>query len=75
MDNFSYEFKYTWGDGDWYSLESDNINYSENLNLTLRDYTKASSYSYTVSSGNIEYAKEEFNIIYEWLYEIIEKHK
>lgn len=75
LDNFSYEFKYTFGNGNWYSLESDNINYSENLNLTLRDYTQASSYGYTASSGNIEYAKEQFNIIYEWLYEIIEKHK
>ena len=75
FDNFIYEFKYTWRSGGWYSLKSDNINYSENLNLTLRDYAKASSYGYTVNSGDIEYAKERFNSIYKWLSEQIAKHK
>lgn len=75
LDNFIYEFKYTWGNGKWHSLKSTNINYSENLNLTLRDYTSNSSYGYSPSKGNINYAKKEFNTIYEWLYEMIEEYK
>ena len=75
LDNLSYELKYTFENGKWYTIESDNINYSENLNLTLRDYTKASSYNYTASSHNIQYARKCFNSIYKWLYDLIEEYK
>jgi len=75
IDNFSYDFKYTFDDGEWYTLKSDDINYSENLNLTLRNYTKSSSYNVTISNYFIEYAKGKFNYMYEWLYEKMEAYK
>ena len=75
LDNFTYFFEYTFGNGKWYSIDSDNINYSENLKLTLRDYTKASSYGYTVFYSDIEYAKECFNGIYKALFDIIELYQ
>jgi len=69
LKNFNYEFEYTWDDGTYYSLKSTNINYSTNLNLTLNQYTTMSSYSYTIGTYDIEYAKQHFNILYEWLTE------
>ncbi len=67
--NFIYQFKYSWGDGDHYTLTSKNINYSPNISLTLNKYVVDSSYGYYPASDNIDYAKEQFNIIYEWLTE------
>jgi len=69
LKNFTYEFKYTWEDGKYYTLTSDNINYSSNIGLTLNQYTTTKSYGYVISTSNIEYAKENFNSIYEWLTE------
>ena len=75
FDSFKFSFKYTWGNNTWYSLVSDDINYAENVNLTLHNYTKASSYNYTISDDLIKYAKECFNSIYEGLYVKLEIHK
>ncbi len=63
LNNFIYEFTYTWGSGGSHTLKSTNINYSTNLALTLNQYTTTGN----PSSSNIEYAKEQFNYIYEWL--------
>ena len=46
FDTFDYSFKYTFKNGKWYSLECENVTYSENLNLTLLGYTKSSSISH-----------------------------
>ena len=73
FDDFSYGFKFTWGDGSWFSIKSDDINYSENINLTLHNYTKTSSYNLVVYTSYIEVAKKQFNYTYEWLYEKMEK--
>ena len=64
--NFTFEFKYTWSSGDYYTVSSSNINYSPTLSLTLNKYTASSSSSLTPSQSNIDYAKEQFNYIYEW---------
>jgi hypothetical protein len=69
LKNFTYEFKYTWSSNEWYSLTSDSINYSSNIGLTLNRYTTSSSYSINITQDNIDYAKEQFNYVYEWLIE------
>lgn len=67
--NFNFEFKYEWSDGKYYTVECSDINYSPTVALTLNRCTVNHSYSYTPSEGNITYAKEQFNVIYEWLTE------
>lgn len=67
FDNFIFEFKYTWENGQYYTVQSTNINYSTNIDLTLNDYITDSSYSYTITSENIVYAREQFNYVYETL--------
>jgi len=69
LKNFSYEFLYEWGDGYYYTVKSDQINYSPTIALTLNRYTVDSNDAYTPTDENIEYAKEQFNAIYEWLSE------
>lgn len=71
LDNFIYEFKFEWDDGDYYTVKSTDINYSTNVSLTLNKYEVGHSYSYTPTDENITYAKEMFNSIYEWLTEDI----
>jgi hypothetical protein len=73
IDNLTFNFKFTFKSKSYYELESKKINYSKNLKLTLNDYTTSKSSSYgTISEGNIEYAKEQFNYMYEYLIEIID---
>ena len=65
--DFTYEFKYTWNDGDSYSCKSTEINYSTNISLTLNKYTITKSpYNLNISQENIEYMKDKFNDQYEW---------
>jgi uncharacterized repeat protein (TIGR02543 family) len=72
FDNFTYNFTYRFSTGQSYTLSSTDINYSENLNLTLFNYNLTKNpTSYVVSSANIEYAKTAFNTIYSWLYSLI----
>lgn len=72
LDNLKYYHKYTWGEtGSWCIIESDNINYSENISLTLRNHTSSSSNGKAVTESHIEYAKEGFNSAYKWLYDLI----
>ena len=53
---------------------SDDINYSSNLSLTLnKAYVVDAPYSYKVSED--EYMKEQFNSIYEWLRDDMERFK
>lgn len=73
--NFIYEFKYKWDDGDYYTVKCTDINYSSNLELTLNKCKVESSIYYTPSDENITYAKEQFNIIYEWLVEDMARFK
>lgn len=59
---FTYEFHNEWKSGIYYEIYCDNINYSEDVNLTLKNYTISDkSYGYSVSDSNITYAKEQFN--------------
>lgn len=53
--------------GQYYTVQSTNINYSTNIDLTLNDYITDSSYSYTITAENIVYAREQFNYVYETL--------
>jgi hypothetical protein len=72
IDNLTYNYKYTYDDKSYYALESKKINYSENLKLTLNDYTTTKSTNYwKISESNIEYAKEHFNYVYEYLNRLI----
>lgn len=75
LDNFIYEFKYTWDSGTYYSVYSDDINYSTNLSLTLNNIDTSSPYNYTILDSDLEYAREQFNYMYEWLYTDIEQFK
>lgn len=67
FDNFIFIFKYTWANGQYYSIISTDINYSSNIELTLNNYTTDSSYSYIVSDEDVAYARESFNYTYETL--------
>lgn len=73
--NFKFSFEYEWSNGKWYSVKCSNINYSSNLSLTLNRCVVDSSYSLTPSDDNIEYAKEAFNRLYEWLTEDMARFK
>ncbi len=69
FENFIFEFKFTFDDGRYLKVESTDINYSENIDLTLNNYTTDKSYSYTITEENIIYVKQQFNLIYtEMLY-------
>ena len=68
---FDFDFYYQWQTNQWYRLYSNSINYSANLSLTLMEYTTSKgSLLSSISSSNIEYAKELFNSYYEYLYEL-----
>ena len=72
FNDFIFEFNYSWDRGTFYSLVSSGINYSENLNLTLNNYSTNCSYGYTVTEDDISYAKEQFNYMYSSLVEFFE---
>lgn len=74
LEDFTYEFKYEWGDGSYFALESEDINYSTNISLTLKDYT-TDSLRHSVDKEEITYAKEQFNACYETLTKHIEKYQ
>ena len=69
LDDFIFEFKYEFGDGTYYTVECSDINYSQNVDLTLNRYEIDRSYGFTPSKAHITYAKENFNYVYEWLTE------
>jgi len=75
LNDFIYDFYYEWNDGDWYFVSSENINYDTDLALTLKFFYSYSSPYYDISDSNIEYAKEQFNIIYKWLSEWIAEYE
>ena len=69
FSGFVFEFRYEWSNGNYYEVYCDNINYSENVGLTLKNYKLGNkSYGYTISEDNIAYVKEQFNCVYETLY-------
>ena len=72
---FTYEFKFEWGDGTYYTVECSDINYSSTISLTLNKCVVKSSYSFTPSEKHITYAKEQFNYIYEWLIDDMARFK
>lgn len=74
FENFKYEFSYKYGDGGYYQIECSQINYSANTALTLNKYKVASS-SFKPSDSNITYAKEQFNVVYEFFAELMKAHK
>ena len=69
LDNFNFEFKYEFGGGTYYTVECSDINYSQNVDLTLNSCVTDRSYGFTLSKEHITYAKVNFNSIYEWLTE------
>ena len=74
LDDFVFEYKYTFPDGKVNEIRCDDINYSPNLSLTLnKAYVVDAPYSYKVSED--EYMKERFNDIYEWLRDDMERFK
>lgn len=75
LDNFSYEYKYTWRNGDWYTLESDHINYSKDIGSSLRYYTVDTSYIYPTYYITIESARKTFNGIYEYLNSLVDLYQ
>ncbi len=70
FNELQYTFLYSWADGNYYKIVSNEIYYSANVDLTLNKYTLTKAYSYTVSEENIAYAKENFNGLYRMLWEI-----
>lgn len=66
--NLRYRFRYQWSDYTFYTIYCDEINYSSNADLTLKDcYVYDTSYGYKPSDDNLSYAKKQFNYAYEWL--------
>ena len=65
--DFSFYFKWEWKDGSYYTVESSHINYSPNVALTLNRYEVTHSNSIVVTDDNINYAKNVFNSLYEYL--------
>ena len=75
IDNFTFELEYTLTNGYKWTLKSNDINYSQNLDLTLNNYfTTTSSSLYKVTSSDIQYAKKVFNGLYEWLQGNLERY-
>ena len=66
FSDFIFEYKYQWGDGSYHTVTCSDINYSPTISLTLNKYV-SNSYRHTPTQENIDYAKERFNFIYEWL--------
>lgn len=64
LNSFDYVFVYTWPSGNGFSVYSEGVNYSENINLTLKDYQVEKVNGYTPNQSDIDYAKERFNEIY-----------
>ena len=58
--------EFEWEDGDGFTLKSTDINYSDNIDLTLNNY-ETTDLGYVIIPAHIQYAKEQFNIIYDWL--------
>lgn len=65
--DFTYEFKYTFRNGSYYTVYSNDINYSESLSLTLNNYRLSSSFFYQPKQEDVNYAKANFNYVYEYL--------
>ena len=66
--NFKYEYKYQWSDGSYHTVTCTDINYSPTISLTLNKCI-SDSYMCNPTQENIDYAKSNFNFIYEWLTE------
>ena len=73
--NFTYEFQYEWNDGNYYTVECSDINYSPTVSLTLNRCVCDHPYYFTPNESNITYAKETFNSIYESLTGYLEQFK
>jgi len=73
LNDFQFHLTYIWDADcdDWYVIESDNINYNENISATLNYYDSYSSSTYTINDINIEYAKNQFNFVYKLLWDWI----
>lgn len=65
--DISFECKYTWKDGQYYTIRSSSVSYNADVSKTLPNYTKEVSSAYEITESNIEYAKKQFNYCYEWL--------
>ena len=68
FDDFSYVLAYAYSETSGYVVASDRINYSENISQTLTYYELSGVGTYYPSAGNVTYAKERFNEVYEFVY-------
>lgn len=74
LDDFTFEYKYTYENGVVVEICCDDINYSPNLSLTLnKAYVVDAPYYYEISKD--EYMKGQFNGIYEGLRDVMARFK
>ncbi len=67
IKNCDFYFRYRWSSGEWYKIKASCRYYNSDLQSTMKYYTKESSSGITISDGNLQYAKELYNQMYEWL--------
>lgn len=70
--DFVYLMEYKYSRYEYFKLMSSQINYSENLDLTLNNYITECSAGHSISKEEIAYAKEDFNMAYRELTGIFE---
>lgn len=66
FDNFTFEFRYEFNNGNYWEVFCDDINYSPTISLTLNKCQSRSNFT-TLTTEDINYAKDGFNNVYEWL--------
>jgi len=71
INNFEYVFVYAWPSGGGYTITSSDINYSKDVNLTLKEYDLQEKGNSVIDEDNIKYAKGHFNETYEGLLEFL----
>lgn len=69
INSFEFVYGYIWPSGSGYTITSTNINYSKDVNLTLKDYTLQEKGNVSLTEENVKYAKGHFNETYEKLLE------
>jgi len=64
LGNLIFDFTYTYANNSYFNVHCDEINYSENVSLTLNKCVLKTSYNYQSSGGETDYAKGLFNTVY-----------
>ena len=68
INDMSFELTYTYANGRSFTVKSNQINYSENLDLTLNRVSTSSTGGFSISESNLEYTRRIFNAYYGNLY-------